>query len=100
MPKTDPMEKPSLGFSMSEATLHPVIQSGQSAVGSYIAQADRGSTAIVSVYQNAPPRPVEPAEIAAAEALLATLPLGELPAPQGLPSPHVIPWPRNRFFVG
>ena len=85
---------------MSETPSHPVGQSGQSAVGSHIAQASGGSTAIVSVYQNVPPRPVEPDEIAAAEALLATLPLDQLPAPQGLPSPHVIPWPSNRFFVG
>jgi hypothetical protein len=89
-----------LGFIMSVAAPHPEAQPGQSAVGNFNAQASGGSTAIVSVYQNAPPRSVDPAEIDAAEALLATLPLDHPPPPQGLPSPHQIPWPRNRFFVG
>jgi hypothetical protein len=80
---------------MQEAAL-PI----QSASGSYNAQAAGGSTAIVTVFQAAPPRPADPAEVAAAEALLAELPLDSLPEPSGLPAGSFMPWPRNRFFIG
>ena len=85
---------------MSEAASPSQGPGGLSATGSYIAQAAGGSTAIVAVFQAAAPRAVEPAEVAAAEALLAALPLDPLPEPGGLPPGSVMPWPRNRFFVG
>ena len=44
------------------------------ASGSYIAQADRGATAIVTVYQTAAPAPVDADRLAAAEARLAAEP--------------------------
>jgi tetratricopeptide (TPR) repeat protein len=72
----------------------------QSASGSFIAQAEGGSTAIVAVFQAAAPRPIDPAELAAANAWLDALPLEELPEPKGLPSGSVMPWPQNRSFVG
>lgn len=75
-------------------------RSYQSAAGSYNAQASWGSTAIVSVFQNAVPRPADPAEVAAAWEVLGALPLDELPEHHGLPSGSVMPWRRNRFFVG
>jgi hypothetical protein len=46
------------------------------------------------------PRPVEPAEVAAAKVLLAELPLDRLPEPSGLPPGSVLPWRRNHYFVG
>ncbi len=85
---------------MSEVPSPSVPSGYQSASGSYIAQADRTSTAIIAVFHAALPPTVDSAEIAAAEALLATLPLDGLPERRGLPSPHVMPWPPNRFFVG
>jgi Tfp pilus assembly protein PilF len=75
-------------------------EGGQSAIGSYIAQAAAGGTAIVAVYQAAAPRPVDAAEAVAAETLLAGMPHDELPEVGGLPPGSVLPWPRNRFFVG
>ena len=57
----------------------------QTASGSYIAQADRGATAIVTVYQTAAPAPVDAERLAAAEARLAELPLDVIPAPVALP---------------
>ncbi len=99
--QADGRERPGAGKSgMNEAPPHTALGGHQSASGSYIAQASGGSTAIVAVFQAALPRAVDPAEVAAAEALLATLPLDALPERRGLPSPHVMPWPPNRFFVG
>ena len=84
---------------MTEADSHP-SKSAQLAVGSHIAQALDGSTAIVAVFQAAPPRSIDPAEITAAEDLLTELPVDSLPDPSGLPPGSVLPWQRNRFFIG
>lgn len=89
---------------MNEAASTPE-RPAQSADGSDIAQASgKGSTAIVNKtinqFQTAALQPIAPAEIAAAEALLAELPLDSLPEPSGLPPGSVMPWRRNRFFVG
>jgi hypothetical protein len=84
---------------VDEAPL-PDGRGSQSANGSNIALAKDGSTAIVAVFQNAPPREVDPAEVAAAEAHLAHLPIDTFSPRNGLPSPHVMPWPPNRLFVG
>ncbi|WP_186002862.1 tetratricopeptide repeat protein [Mycobacterium sp. KBS0706] len=85
---------------MMEVASSSELPGSQSAAGSFIAQATAGGTAIVAVYQAAAPRPVAPAEVAAAETLLATMPLGVLPEPGSLPPASVLPWPRNRYFVG
>ncbi len=54
-------------------------RSKQTAIGDYIAQADRGGTAIVTVYQTAAPAPVDAERLAAAEARLAELSLDFIP---------------------
>ena len=59
--------------------------SAQSADGSYIAQADRGATAIVTVYQAAAPAAIAPEQLAAATKRLQELPLDVVPAPAALP---------------
>src|SRR5689334_2453450 len=88
---------------MNEAASPPAAPA-QSASGSYIAQASGGSTAIVAdivnLFQTAPARSITPAEIAAAQTLLAGLPLDTLPPPSGLPPGSHLPFPRNRAFVG
>src|SRR3954452_9497120 len=85
---------------MNEAASAPE-RSAQWAAGSGIAQAlGKGSTAIVYQFQTAPTQIIDHAEITAAEALLAELPLDHLPEPRGLPPGSVMPWTRNRFFVG
>jgi tetratricopeptide (TPR) repeat protein len=52
------------------------------------------------VYQLSPPRPVDPADLAAAQALLATLPLDSLPDPAPLPMGSRMLFRRNPLFVG
>jgi tetratricopeptide (TPR) repeat protein len=75
---------------------------GQHAIGSNIAQADRGSTAIVVSYDYAPPRPVDDAAtLEAARRSLAELPLEEVPKyPAALPPGSRIPLSQNPLFVG
>ncbi len=75
-------------------------QSKQTAIGKYIAQADRGATAIVTVYQMAAPAPVDAKRLAAAEARLAELPLDAVPAPAALPAGSRMGLARNPLFVG
>ncbi len=75
-------------------------QSKQTAIGNYIAQADRGATAIVNVYQMAAPAPVDADRLAAAEARLAELPLDAVPAPAALPPGSRMGLARNALFVG
>ena len=70
------------------------------AIGSYNAQADRGGTAMVKVYQAAAPAPVDGATLVQAEALLAELPLDRVPLPTGLPTGSYLPLRRNAVFVG
>ncbi len=72
----------------------------QSAHGSYIAQASQGSTAIVVVYQTAPPAAVNPSELAAAAKRLQEMPLDVVPTPAGLPPGSWMPLRRNALFVG
>src|SRR4051812_48835885 len=72
----------------------------QRAEGSYIAQADRGGTAIVTVYQAAAPSRVDPGVLAEAQALLAAMPLEAPPEPAGLPPGSRLPFRRNGLFVG
>jgi tetratricopeptide (TPR) repeat protein len=74
--------------------------SGQGAKGSGIAQADRGSTATVNVFQMAPPTAVDADDLAEALALLAEMPLVEVLEPSGLPARSRMPWRRNALFVG
>jgi tetratricopeptide (TPR) repeat protein len=74
--------------------------SGQRAKGSYIAQAEGGSTATVNVFQMAPPASVDADDLAEAEALLAGMPLDAVPEPSGLPAGSRMPWRRNALFVG
>ena len=68
--------------------------------GSYVAQADRGSTAIVTVFQAASPRQVDPSELTRALELVDSLPINEIPAPAGLPAGSWMPLRRNALFVG
>ena len=75
-------------------------QSKQTAIGGGIAQADRGATAIVNVYQTAAPAPVDADRLAAAEARLAELPLDVIPAPAALPPGSRMGLARNPLFVG
>jgi tetratricopeptide (TPR) repeat protein len=70
------------------------------AIGSLIAQADHGGTAMVNVYQAAAPAPVDEATLAQAEALLAELPLDVVPPPAGLPASSSMPFLPNKLFVG
>ena len=74
--------------------------SAQSAHGSYIAQADRGGTAIVTVYQTAAPAAITPEQLAAATRRLQELPLDVIPAPAALPAGSHMPLARNALFVG
>jgi hypothetical protein len=76
------------------------IANAQSADGSYIAQADRGSTAIVKVYQAAAPAVSAPQQLAAATKRLQELPLDVIPAPAPLPIGSHMPLARNALFVG
>ncbi len=73
----------------------------QTAIGSYIAQASRGSSASVNVYEQALPHPVEQAVIDAARQRLVQLPL-ETPAMVDSPpsDSRLPPFDRNPFFVG
>ena len=72
----------------------------QAASGDFIAQADRGGTAIVNVYQTAAPAPVDAERLAAAEARLAELPLDVIPEPAPLPAGSRMGLARNALFVG
>jgi tetratricopeptide (TPR) repeat protein len=74
--------------------------STQSARGRGIAQADRGGTAIVITYEMVAPQPVDSSALAAAEDLLASLPLDGVPAPAALPAGSRMPYARNPLFVG
>jgi len=72
----------------------------QSAKGNYIAQADRGSTAIVAVYANVLARPVEQAVIDVALQKLAELPANTLPKVGSMPAGSRLPaLARNPSFV-
>lgn len=72
----------------------------QTASGSYIAQATDGGTASVSVYQLVPPRPVDPVAVAAAEQLLAGMPVDRVPDVAPLPPGSRMALRRNPLFVG
>ncbi len=85
---------------MNDADLPAMGTYIQSAVGSYNAQANNGSTAMIFVFQSAAPQTVDANEVADAEALLATMPVGEVPEHSGLPRLHTVPWSLNRYFVG
>lgn len=51
----------------------------QIAIGSYIAQAAPGATAIINVYHHAPPGDIAPDKLVAAQQKLAELPLEVIP---------------------
>jgi hypothetical protein len=72
----------------------------QVARGSFIAQADRGGTAIVASYEYAPPRPVDAETLVKARQQLTKLPLDEIPDPAPLPHGSRMPLSRNPLFVG
>lgn len=75
----------------------------QDARGRNIAQAKQGSFAgvqVVNVYQGVRPEPVDAATLAAANELLATLPLDFLPPPAPLPPGSRLPHAHNPLFVG
>jgi tetratricopeptide (TPR) repeat protein len=72
----------------------------QRAEGSFIAQAEGGSTAIVQVFQSARPVEVESGELAEAERRLEELPVDDILEPSGLPAGSHMPWRRNPVFVG
>ncbi|HVF59673.1 MAG TPA: tetratricopeptide repeat protein [Thermoanaerobaculia bacterium] len=75
----------------------------QDARGRNIAQAKEGSFAgvqVVNVYQDVRPQPVDAATLAAAEGLLASLPLDDVPSPAPLPPGSHLPHARNPLFVG
>lgn len=76
------------------------MASDQRASGSNIAQASDGSTAIVYVYQVAAPAEVTPEDAAEAENLVASMPEDTVPEPAALPDGSLVPWARNRRFVG
>ena len=63
-------------------------------------RSDRGTTVMAAVYQAATPRPVDAAEAARAEALLATMPVDEELLPARLPPGSYLPLRRNAVFVG
>jgi tetratricopeptide (TPR) repeat protein len=72
----------------------------QQAIGSGIAQAGPGGTAMVVSYQYVPPRPVDDATVAAATRRLAELPLDSVPEPGTLPAGSRMPLSPNPVFVG
>jgi len=72
----------------------------QVAQGSYIAQADRGGTAIVNVYESVTPRPVDPEALTEATQRLGTLPLDTTPDPGPLPPGSRMRLSPNPLFVG
>jgi tetratricopeptide (TPR) repeat protein len=76
--------------------------SSQHAQGSYIAQAQGGSTATVSVYNYnlPPPQPVDEAILAKASTLLSQLPLDTIPPVSPLPPGSRMPLTTNPLFVG
>lgn len=76
-------------------------ESPQIALGSYIAQAEAGGIAIVSVYEHVRPLPADPAAMATAEQLLEGLPVDRIPDVAGsLPLGSRMPLGRNPIFVG
>ncbi|GHO73981.1 hypothetical protein KSD_17520 [Ktedonobacter sp. SOSP1-85] len=86
---TEPREEPPVGE--------------QTALGSYIAQANNNSTASVNVYEDVRPRQVEQAVLAAAREQLAQLPLETPPASTRPPVAGCSRLPvfeSNPFFVG
>jgi tetratricopeptide (TPR) repeat protein len=72
----------------------------QQAIGSGIAQAGPGGTAMVVSYQYVPPQPVDDASIAAATQRLAELPLAAVPEPDALPAHSRMLLSPNPIFVG
>jgi tetratricopeptide (TPR) repeat protein len=76
----------------------PAVQ--QIAIGTAIAQAAPGGTAIVHSYQYVPPQPVDDATLAAATQRLAELPLDSVPHPGTLPAPSRMLLSPNPIFVG
>ena len=72
----------------------------QTATGRQNAIADRGSTAIVAVYENATLHPVDPATILQAKQLLSTLPVDSIPGISPLPAGSRMPLSHNPLFVG
>ena len=75
----------------------------QDASGRNIAQAKDRSFAgvqVVNVYQGVRPEPVDAATLAAADALLASLPLDAVPSPAPLPPGSRLPHARNPLFIG
>jgi hypothetical protein len=71
----------------------------QVADGDFIVQVV-GGTGVINVYQRVPAQPVAPATLAAAEQLLASLPLAGVPPPGDLPAGSRMPYARNPLFVG
>src|SRR4051812_8796050 len=65
----------STGETLPTSAPREVIASGS------IDQADRGTTTMAAIYQAAFPRPVNPATLTQAEALLATMPVDAVPPP-------------------
>jgi tetratricopeptide (TPR) repeat protein len=72
----------------------------QIAIGTNIAQAAPGGTAVVHSYQYVPPQPVDDATIAAATQRLAELPLAAVPDPGTLPAHSRMLLSPNPIFVG
>src|SRR5215469_15066373 len=85
----------SQGIMMSEEQIAKQI-----AQGNYIAQADQESTAIVAIYQGISPRPIDEAALIAAQKKLMELPLEIIPEVGPVPPGSLMPFIRNRMFVG
>ncbi|MDP9475844.1 MAG: NB-ARC domain-containing protein [Actinomycetota bacterium] len=77
-------------------------EGSQFAFGSHNVQADRGSTANLTLnnYADVSPRPVEPERFEEARRLLGEMPLEELPKRAELPLGSRMPLSRNPLFVG
>ena len=80
------------------------VLSGQNAAGGYIAQAEQGSSASVTVkqtvYQFVQPRPVDSTLLTKAQDKLASMPLESIPEISLLPEGSQIPFNPNSLFVG
>jgi len=72
----------------------------QGIAGNCNAQADHGSTAIVNVYENVRPGPIDEKTLVEAERRLAALPLAYLLDHVALPAGSRMPFSCNPYFVG
>lgn len=80
---------------------NPQSDPKQVAIGKNIAQAwGANASASVTVYEFAPPAPVDADTLAEARAQLAQLPTDHVPPPATLPTGSRMPYSRNPHFVG